>query len=189
VNFLPVIIFAVVALLQLSVPASVIWKREQTLRHGRVWKFKTEPVDPVDAVRGRYIALRLAGDAIPAAQQSESEQFPADTTIYVLLKEDAEGFAEIERVSTTPMKGDNVIRTQAGSRWREKVRHINFPFDRLWVSEKVAPEAEKAYLENSRRDKENTYVTVRVREGDAALEQLFIGGESLADYLRNHSAR
>ena len=63
---------------------------------------------------------------------------------------------------------------------------MHFPFDRFWVTEKNAPAAEKAYLENSRRGKQNAYATVRVREGDATIEQLYIEGQPLADYLRAH---
>ena len=54
-NKLRLIIFLVVALAQISVPASMIWKRQRTLREGRLWKFRTAPVDPVDAMRGRYL--------------------------------------------------------------------------------------------------------------------------------------
>ena len=50
-------IFILVALAQLSVPALMAWGRMQTLARGRVWKFKTAPIDPEDAVR--YYALRL----------------------------------------------------------------------------------------------------------------------------------
>jgi hypothetical protein len=48
----------------------------------------------------------------------------------------------------------------------------------------MAPQAEQAYRENSRRGKENAYVTVRVRGGDAAIEQLYIDNQPLGDYLR-----
>lgn len=93
--------------------------------------------------------------------------------MYLTLKEDADGFAQVDRISTTPLKGDNVMKAQSGYRF-EHTQHVDFPFDRLWVSEKIAPEAERAYVANSRRNKQNAYVTVRVRNGDAALEQLYI---------------
>jgi len=64
-----------------------------------------------------------------------------------------------------------------------------FPFDRLWVNEKIALAAEAAYRENSRREKQNAYVTVRVHNGDAALEQLFINNQPLAQYLRARTAQ
>ena len=57
------IVFAVVAAAQLGVPASLMWKREQTLRHGSVWKFRTAPVDPIDAFRGRLIALEFDAES------------------------------------------------------------------------------------------------------------------------------
>ena len=60
------VIFILVALAQICVPASMIWKRQRTLREGRLWKFRTAPVDPVDAMRGRYLSLRF-----------ETEQFPS----------------------------------------------------------------------------------------------------------------
>ena len=66
---------------------------------------------------------------------------------------------------------------------------VRFPFDKLWVAEKIAPQAEQAYRENSRRGKENTYVTVRVLNGDAALEQLYIDNQPLADYLRTQATK
>ena len=167
----------------------MIWAREQTLRHGRVWKFKTAPADPVDTIRGRYIALRLAAEEIPAPAKDETRsKIPAGTVVYLTLKEDADGFTQVDRISPTPLKGDNVMKAQS-SYWFEHTQHVHFPFDRLWVSEKVAPEAERAYVANNRRNKQNAYVTVRVRDGDAALGQLYIDNQPLVDYLRARSPR
>lgn len=52
-------LLVVLAAAQLAVPASMIVQRETVLTQGRVYKFKTAPVDPVDAFRGRYVALRF----------------------------------------------------------------------------------------------------------------------------------
>jgi uncharacterized membrane-anchored protein len=182
---LRIVIFAVVALLQLSVPASVIWKRERTLTQGRVWKFRTAPVDPVDAVRGRYIALRFDAETIP--RKDPPEGMP-DVSVYVTLKEDAAGFAQVDQIMATPAPGDNVVKVEKGS-WFRGEDHVRFPFDRFWVTEKNAAAAEKAYVENSRGENRNVYATVRVRDGDAALEQLYIDNQPLAEYLRAHSSR
>ena len=179
---LRVAIFLVVALIQLSVPASVVWKREKTLRQGRVWKFKTEPVDPIDAIRGRYVALRVAAEKARPAERPSGD-FMAGDVVYVTLKEDADGFAQVDQISTALLKGDNVIKAKGGY-FHDGWEYIVFPFDRLWLGETIAPEAETAYRENSRREKENAYVTVRVRDGDAALEQLFIDNQPLREYLR-----
>lgn len=185
---LPLAIFIVVALIQLAVPASVVWKRGNTLRYGRVWKFKTEPVDPIDAIRGRYVALRVAAEKGLPEEGSSKAHFQTGDVIYVILKEDADGFAQVDQVSTTSLKGDNVVKAKGGY-WNDGWRRVEFPFDRLWLGEKIAPGAESAYRENSRRDKQNAYVTVRVRDGDAALEQLFIGNQPLREYLRANSPK
>ena len=180
------IIFILVALVQLAVPASVVWKRGQTLAYGRVWKFKTEPVDPEDAIRGRYIALRLAAEKAKATPEPLIKDAPG--SIFVTLKEDSEGFAQVDQISTERMTGDNVIQVENGY-WSDGWQRVRFPFDKLWVAEKIAPQAEQAYRENSRRGKENAYVTVRVRNGDAALEQLYIDNQPLVDYLRAQAAK
>jgi len=180
------IVFILVALAQLAVPASVVWKRSQTLAHGRVWKFKTEPVDPVDAIRGRYIALRFAAEK--AKPTPEPDVAALISPLFVTLKEDAEGFAQVDQITNDRISGDNVIQVENGY-WSDGWQRVRFPFDKLWVAEKIAPQAEQAYRENSRRGKENAYVTVRVRNGDAALEELYIDNQPLADYLRAQAAK
>lgn len=179
------IIFLVVAVAQLSVPGSIIWKREQTLRQGRIWKFKTAPVDPVDVIRGRYVALRFDAETIPGPERLASERIPPETPVFVVLKQNAEGFAEVEKVSKDFVQGDNVLKARSWYSSNE-ADHVRFPFDRFWVTEKNAAGAEKAYIENSRQGKQNAYATVRVRAGDAAIEQLFIDNQPLGEYLRNH---
>ena len=180
---LPLIIFILVALAQLSVPALMAWGRIQTLAHGRVWKLKTAPVDPVDAIRGRYVWLQFKIHEFPQAERVDWK-----SPIYVVLKEGTDGFAEIDYISQMPIKAENVIQAEPGY-WSDGKQLIVFPFRNFWVTEKIAPQAEQAYRENSRRGKENAYVTVRVRNGDAMLEQLYIDNQPLADYLRAQAAK
>lgn len=172
-------LFVVVALLQLSVPASAIWNRHRTFQQGRIWKFRTAPVDPVDAFRGRYIALRFE-----AEEFTQTEDFSYGT-VYVTLKQNMEGFAEVDHVTDKPESGDNVITARRGYSAAPK-RRVYFPFDRYWVTEKDAAAADAAYARNTTRDKHNAYVTVRVRSGDAAIEDLYIDGQPLKEYLRTH---
>jgi len=185
---IPVLIFILVAFAQLAVPAMLAWGRIQTLAHGRVWKFKTEPIDPEDAVRGRYISLRFAAESFSAPAPAKSDQIEPGITVYVVLKEDANGFAQVDHVSPTELKGDNVVKARSGY-WSDNSQRVWFPFDKFWVTEKRAPAAEQAYRENSRRGQQNAFVTVRVRDGDAALEQLYIDNQPLADYLRAQAAK
>ncbi len=173
-------IFVLVALAQLAVPAWCIRMRTQTLGKGRLWKFRTAPVDPVDALRGRYVALAFAAEKVPQA-----ERLPPASVAYAFLKEGSSGFAEIDHLSATAAKGDNVMKVQPGA-WWDGSQHVDFPFDKFWLTERVAPAADRAYASSTRAQKQNAYVTVRVLDGDAALEQLYIDNQPLPDYLRTH---
>ncbi len=172
-----VILFIFVALAQLALPASMIWKRQRTLREGRLWKFRTAPVDPIDAVRGRYLALRFSAEDFP-----RSEPMPTGETAYVLLKEDADGFAFVDQVSGDRVAGDNVVSVDRFGFYDEKA-HVIFPFDTFWVSEADAGAAERAYAAHSNRQQMDAYVTVRIRDGDAGIEELYLAGQPLREYL------
>ena len=177
-------IFVLVALAQFGVPAMMAWGRMQTLARGRVWKLKTAPIDPVDAVRGRFVMLRFDAED----KYRQPEQLKSADSIYAILKEGADGFAEIDRLSSSPTPSDSAIKVEPGGFWDGQQRVV-FPFRYFWLTEKNAPAAERAYAENSRREQQNAFVTVRIRNGDAALEQLYIDNKPLADYLRERDTK
>jgi hypothetical protein len=156
----------------------MIWKRQQTLREGRLWKFRTAPVDPVDAFRGRYLTLRFAAEEIERA-----EPLPTGEPLYVTLKEDAEGFAVIDGASSVRVTGDNVLQVENYGYYEKKAR-VGFSFDQFWVNEADAPAAERAYMAFSRGEQADAYVTVRIRNGDAAIEELYLAGKPLREFLR-----
>lgn len=160
------------------------WGRIQTLTHGRVWKLKTAPVDPEDAVRGRYVMLRFDAED----KYRQPEQLKSADYIYAVLKEDADGFAVIDHLSPSPTPADSAMKVEPGGYWDGQQR-VMFPFRYFWLSEKRAPAAEKAYWENSKRGQQNAFVTIRVRNGDAALEQLYVDNKPLAEYLREQAEK
>ena len=55
-----------------------------------------------------------------------------------------------------------------------------YPF----LEESAAPKAEAAYREHSRAGNQDAYVTVRVRNGFSALEELYVAGKPIHDFLR-----
>jgi uncharacterized membrane-anchored protein len=174
------IIFVLVGLAQLAVPASLIWKREQTLRRGSVWKFRTAPVDPVDAFRGRYVALEFEAEG---QEVSPPPNVSYGQAVFITVRQNPEGFAEIDQVLPSPPAGDGFIEAQL------RGKTVSLPFDKYWVTERDAPAAEAAYRAQSRREKRNAFATVRVFRGDAALEQLYLDGMPLGDYLRANVAK
>ena len=51
------ILFIILAVAQIAVPAQMIFGREAILKAGTAYKFSTEPVDPSDPFKGKYITL------------------------------------------------------------------------------------------------------------------------------------
>jgi uncharacterized membrane-anchored protein len=171
------IVFIFLALIQLAVPGSLIWKREQTLRRGSIWKFRTAPVDPVDAFRGRYVSLQFE---VETQEISPPPNLESGQRVFVILRPNTEGFAEIDQVLSAPPARDDFIEAELSG------KTVSLPFDKYWVTERDAPAAEAAYRSQSRRDKRNAFVTVRVFRGEAAMEQLFLDNQPLGEFLRGH---
>ena len=174
---LRLLIFVPLALVQLAVPGWMIFRQENILKHGRVFKFKTAPVDPYDPIKGRYIALRFD------AETGKGVNYEVDKTVWVQFETDAQGFAKVKQVSATPLNGDDVV--EAVRRWGS----LSFPFDRYYMDEKSAPKAETAYRANSTRAHENAYATVRILNGHAALEELYIDDKPIREFLRINAGK
>ena len=173
-------LFFCLALVQIAAPLSTIARRELVLRNGQQFRFRTEPVDPYDAFRGRYVALRFeqAEVALP-----DGVRFKWDQKVFARIEKDDQGFARIAEVTAErPRDGAYVV---AQVRWRRRndVIRLDLPFDRYYMDETAAPAAEEAYREQSRQAPRDSYVTVRIRDGIAVLEELYLGGKPISEFL------
>lgn len=166
-------LFALVALLQLAAPGYTIWRQERTLAFGQAFTFRTEPVDPYDAFRGRFVALGFR-DAYPRTLEGVTPE--AGKTVYTSLAVDVDGFAVLDAASDTPPTDRPYLKTK----WAFDGRVV-LPFDRYYLDELEASEAERVYREKARD--ENAALHVRILDGNWALENLYIGGTPLRDVL------
>ena len=177
-------LFAVAVLLQLAVPASMIAKRERVLREGQVFKFRTAPVDPYDAFRGRFVALSLEERSVPLIGDTS---FVNGEKVYAMIEEDADGFARFAALSRTWPGAKPFLATRI-----QYVNHTNaflhLPFDRFYMEESQAPAAEKAYWEHSRRTNRTAYIQVRIQNGFGVIEDLCLDGTPIRQYLAQQPA-
>lgn len=180
-------LFAVVALAQLAVPGWMIAQREIVLERGTVYKFRTAPIDPYDPFRGRYVwlnfeetSVRYIGDGdIPFGRDN-----PYLRTVYVTIETGEDGFARLTGADLHPPASGDYLQTE--SFWNEgTMLHVTLPFDRYYMNEKAAPAAEIAVRDNSRLQNRNAYVTVRVLNGQAVLEGLYVDDVSIEAFLKN----
>ena len=174
-------LFSAMVLAQLGAPIWMIAQSEWTLRTGRLFRFHTAPVDPYDAFRGRFVALRIEPNTAPAPPGISLEP---NQKVYVRLTEDDRGFARIESLSIERPTDDAYLEATVMNPYGIPVA-LRFPFDRYYLQENLAPKAEKAYQEHSSRGVRDAYITVRVQAGIAEIEGLYIGDRRIDDFLRN----
>lgn len=182
-----------------------VWQMLQAqavMTQGKAYRFETQPVDPADAFRGRYIAL-----GFKAAQTEVERDFSADygRKFYAVLGVDANGFGKIERLEIRkPSAGDYVkvrglyLQTEdcaVPSPDREPpvclplekpLFRVQFPWDRFYMNEKAAPKAEEAYREAPGSQKK-TWAVIRVLGDASAVESVYLGGQPIQSYLSKES--
>lgn len=176
--------FAVAVVAQLAVPAWMILEHEGTLRCGQVFKFKTQPVDPADAFRGRYVWLQLEPDWVAMRALDE---WRYGQKAYAVLGTDTNGFATVLRLEQDSPRDTPAIPVRVS--WadaKERKTHIRWNLDRYYMTEDQAPAAEHAYGEHNRRTNQTCHVTVRIRGQNAVIENLFIENQPIHAWLKTH---
>ena len=169
-------VWSVIFLIQVATPLYLVWRWETTLAAGRSYNFQAAPVDPLDPLRGRYVALGFAEQKGPAPV---GVKLVSGQKAYAQVSVDETGFAKIVQVMPEkPAEHQNDwIRVTVISHWKD-VAMVRWPFSRYYMTEALAPEAEAAYRKS---DKKNTWAVVRVQDGDAVLEKLVINGKDVKE--------
>lgn len=172
------VLFAALALAQLAIPAGMILRRETALSQGQEYKIRVQPVDPYDAFRGRFVRLGFDVASVP---------LPADVRLaggqkaYAVLEADPEGFVIVKSVSfTTPDTGAYLkVRVRPSGTGKAE---ILWPFDRYYMEETAAPEAERLYRERARSSA--AYITVRVWGGTGVITGLYLDGKPIEEGIQ-----
>jgi uncharacterized membrane-anchored protein len=190
-----ILLFAAMALAQWWVPFDMITGSKRILEEGTPMKFRCAPVDPNDPFRGKYIILnfdiaRFEMDTIPGLKDGQ--------TVYLELKEDSIGFVQIEKVEKNPPNTNKpYLKTSVDyinrygmlgeNKQDSSVYEINFniPFNRLYLEESKAPQAEDIYRTGLSDSTGYTYGLVYLLNGEARIKDVFIRDTSLMERLRN----
>lgn len=178
------ICFALLVLLQLWVPASMIYNRESVLKNGKAFKFRSAPVDPNDPFRGKYIILRFEENIY---REQHGINWVDVTTAYAQLTMDSAGYAGILYLhKKKPETSSDYIKVKIAKNFSNSANEvfIEWPFDRFYMEESKAGAAEQVYIKSTADSSNTTYALVKVKDGDAVLQDVFINNKPIASYIK-----
>lgn len=181
-NYILMIIFIVVALAQLYVPASMIFERNDILKTGKEFRFRTAPIDPYDPFRGKYVWLNFQNNRIAVTDTT----WMSGETVYAVLTEDSSGMAKVASIHRDiPGHTNDYLKTSIRYISYDLITvHLEFPFDRYYMEESKAYPAEQAYLEASQDTSIVAYALVNIKNGEAVLKDVHINGTPIREIAR-----
>ncbi len=178
-KLLPWIVFSVTVLAQWAAPVFQIWTHEQVLMKGTIIKLKCSAPDPYDPLRGRFLAVRPEQTE---ASLPEGLKLASGSQVYITLTPGADGISTITGLSLDPPRQGTFLRVHARSSYDNKAR-ITWPFDRFYINEKLAPEADRWFAENI-RSTQGIIAEVRVYQGRAVLADLILDDKRFREILK-----
>lgn len=182
-NKIKTIAFFVSMLLMLAVPIYMVASYEAVLKRGTTFSFTPRPIDPFDAFRGRYVILRFDQEEI--SHSNAENTFKAGDEVFLELIKGSHDETLFGGLSHHPYEQGDYLRVRVRYVWDDKVG-ISFPFDRYYMNEDLAPEAERMLGWAGRDELDSLQVTVnvKVRDGEGMIDGMYVNGQTIEDYLK-----
>jgi len=158
---------------QLAVLGLMIRGSEVTLTTGSRCLFRTAPVDPVDVFRGKYVALSFSNMSF--AVDTATVHFRTGRKAYAVIGRDTGGFATVTGLLARKPDSGDYVKVAIAYQYGGKVT-FRYPFDKYFLDENKAARAEQLYRKYNVRGSKDTYAAVRLKDGNAVIEDLVIGG-------------
>jgi uncharacterized membrane-anchored protein len=178
------IVFILVSLVQLFIPAKMIFDREDVLATGKEFKFRTQPIDPNDPFRGKFVSLQFSENSILIQNQID---WLNNETVFVLLTINNDGFAKIKSVSKIkPLETVDFVKAKVDYIQNSDSTRlfIEYPFTRFYMEESKAPMAELVYNETVVDTNIVTYGLVSIKDGEAVLKDVLINETSIVEIVK-----
>jgi len=158
----------------------MIVESEDAIITGAAYKFKTRPIDPTDPFRGKYITLQYEMNHFETIDSTHV----VGEEIYVYLKNDDEGFAEVSQISKKPMDIEaDYVRARVTYYYKGKV-NFQLPFNTFYMEETKAYDAELAYIKANRDSlSNNVYALVYVKDDQVVLKDVLIDDIPIQEYV------
>lgn len=172
------ILFGIMVLVQIAIPAQAVYTYETAISYGTTYKFKTAPVDPNDPFRGKYITLDFEMDSY----ETPFTEWEYGSKAYAYITKDENEYAVLDHLSQIQEQSDlDYIVVKVLSHYDGLV-HFELPFDRYYMEETKAYDAELLYRKMNRDQKNNTtYALVTIKDDSSVLIDVIINEVSIKD--------
>lgn len=180
-----VILFALMCLAQWMVPAKMIYDSEHVITNGVIFKFKTQPIDPSDPFRGKYITLNFESNFI---KLKDSVKWVSGQEIFVTFTADSAGFAVAEEIFSAPPGTESFLRTTVdfiNDYQDEPKLWFKLPFDRFYLEESKASQAEQLYWQTQRDSAQVAYGLVSIGKGPAVLTDVILNDKPIVEIINS----
>ena len=197
---LPLLLFGAACIAQWAVPLASIRMHEEVIERGTQIRIAVTAPDPYDPLRGRYLLLRPVELEVPLDPALAS--LKSRHKVWGQLEKGSDGLHHLGKITEQrPDQGDYLPLTTLGAPHAKigrggvvqpdanasKVR-VEWPFDRFFVNEKIAPEADVWLRENS-REKKAVVAELRVLNGESVLTNLEFDGASFREVLKKDAQK
>lgn len=182
-----IVVFAVAAMAQWLLPLVGVWQHERVIARGTTVRIRCAAPDPYDPLRGRYLAVRPEETQVPKPDGMPEQ---GAVPVWAALEAGDDGLSRIESLSLEPVSGPTVIRLVATwRRWDQEgaTVFVEWPFNRFYLSERLAPDADALVAERFRDGQERPVAEVRLLDGRAVLVDVLVDGVSIRDVVKRRA--
>jgi len=174
------IFFVLFGLIVLFIPFYIIMSSEDVLENGHQHKFRLQGYDPFDPFRGKYLRINYDRSMPCAADVKEGDE------AFVTFEKDEMDFSSFAYAShEKPTHDDYIIAEVIYVRDGEATIKVD-NMSKYFINEDKAKQGENVLLEFRRNRPDDIYVAIRVLDGEARLEDIFVEETPLLEYLESH---
>lgn len=179
-NYVRWTLFIAMVLAQLFIPVWMIFSSENILAMGARYQFKTAPVDPEDAFRGKYVRLSFTANTCSV---DSTVKFKPNQKVFAIINRDIDGFAQVTGLARHKPAGGDYVKVKVNYQ-NGHIVTFRYPFEKYFIDEEKASKAEQLYREYNNSAQKNSYLIVRVKNGKAVVEELILGGLPVREALQ-----
>jgi uncharacterized membrane-anchored protein len=180
-------LFVIMCIAQWFIPGQMIYDSETVIVEGVTYKFKTQPIDPSDPFRGKYITLNFEASSIVLP---DSGDWQSGEDIFVTFSIDSAGFAKASGIYRSEPETQSYLKTTVSyvNTYDRFEVFYNIPFDRFYLEESKASQAEQLYWQAQLDTVKVAYGVVTIGKGQAVLTDVKINDKSIVEVINQLNA-